>query len=180
MRLMKPAITLTCLAAMLALSACDNTPAATGMSDAEKAMSDKVASLEAQLTETKAGGSGPDAAPHADSGPAAYIVNLKDGDTVPSPFRVVFGVYGKGVAPALTQKDGTGHHHLLIDTELTPEEMKFAIPSDAQHIHYGAGQTEAVLELPPGAHTLQLVFGDLHHEQFAPPIMSQKITVTVK
>lgn len=180
MRPVKPAIAATVLVAILALTACDKAPAATGMSDAEKAMADKVATLEAALTEAKAGGTGPDAAPHADAGPGVYIVNLKDGDTVSSPFRVVFGVYGKGVAPALTQKDGTGHHHLLVDTELTSEELKFAIPSDAQHIHYGAGQTETVLELPAGAHTLQLVFGDLHHEQFAPPIMSQKITVTVK
>ena len=118
---------------------------------------------------------------HADAGPAVYFVNLKDGDTVTSPFRVVFGVYGKGVAPAGVDKPDTGHHHLLVDTELTHEEMQFAIPNDAQHIHFGTGATERVLELPAGQHTLQLVFGDMNHELHKPnPLMSQKITITVK
>lgn len=63
-----------------------------------------------------------------------------------SPVRVVFGLYGrKGVAPALTDKENTGHHHLLVDTELTAEEMRFAIPNDAQRIHFGGGQTETML-----------------------------------
>jgi hypothetical protein len=118
---------------------------------------------------------------HSDPGPAVYFVNLRDGQTVTSPFRVVFGVYGKGVAPALIEKENTGHHHLLIDTELTEEEKAFAIPNDAQHMHFGGGQTETVLQLPAGQHTLQLVFGDLNHELHKPtPIMSQKITITVK
>lgn len=118
---------------------------------------------------------------HTDPGPAVYFVNLRDGQTVTSPFRVVFGVYGKGVAPALVDKENTGHHHLLIDTELSEEEMQYAIPNDAQHMHFGGGQTETVLQLPAGQHTLQLVFGDMNHELHKPtPIMSQKITVTVK
>lgn len=120
---------------------------------------------------------------HSNSGPAVYIVNLKDGDTVTSPFRVVFGLHGAGVgiAPALTEKENTGHHHLLIDTELSEEEMEYAIPNDEQHLHFGAGQTETVLMLPAGQHTLQLVFGDLNHELHKPtPIMSEKITITVQ
>ena len=119
-------------------------------------------------------------APPADTAPAVYFVNLEDGDTVTSPFRVVFGVFGLGVAPALTEKDMTGHHHLLIDTELSDEEMEYAIPNDDNHRHFGGGQTEVVLDLPPGEHTLQLNFGDLNHEQFDPPIMSDKITITVE
>lgn len=118
---------------------------------------------------------------HADGGPRAYFVNLHDGQTVPPTFRVVFGVYGIGVAPALTDKPDTGHHHLLIDTELTPEEMQFAIPKDDKHMHFGGGQTEVVLNLQPGPHTLQLVFGDMNHEIHKPnPIMSDKITVNVQ
>ena len=97
-----------------------------------------------------------------------------------SPFRVVFGVSGLGVAPALTEKELTGHHHLLINTELSEEEMEYAIPNDDQHRHFGGGQTETVLDLPPGQHTLQLNFGDLNHEQFDPPVMSEKITITVE
>ena len=118
---------------------------------------------------------------HADAGPAVYFVNIKDGDVVTSPFRVVFGVYGIGVAPALTDKPNTGHHHLLIDTELTAEEMQYAIPKDDQHRHFGGGETETVLMLGPGQHTLQLVFGDMNHELHKPThIMSKKITITVK
>lgn len=118
---------------------------------------------------------------HAEAGPRAYFVNLRDGMSVPQSFRVVFGVYGIGVAPALTDKPNTGHHHLLIDTELNDEEKQFAIPNDEQHMHFGGGQTEVVLQLPPGPHTLQLVFGDLNHELHKPaPIMSDKITVNVQ
>lgn len=118
---------------------------------------------------------------HTDPGPAVYFVNLRDGQTVASPFRIVFGVYGLGVAPALIEKENTGHHHLLIDTELSEEEMQYAIPNDERHLHFGGGQTETVLQLPAGQHTLQLVFGDLNHELHKPaPIMSQKITINVK
>jgi hypothetical protein len=109
-----------------------------------------------------------------------YIINLKDGDTVASPFKVQFGLTGMGVAPAGVEKPNTGHHHLIIDTTLTPEQLKQAIPADAQHIHYGGGQTEAMITLPPGKHTLQLVLGDWSHIPHVPPVMSTPITITVK
>lgn len=118
---------------------------------------------------------------HGAAGPMVYFVNLRDGQTVPQSFRVVFGVSGIGVAPALIDKPNTGHHHLLIDTELTEEEKTFAIPNDEKHMHFGGGQTEVVLQLSPGPHTLQLAFGDLNHELHKPtPIMSPKITVNVQ
>ena len=61
------------------------------------------------------------------------------------------------------------------------EEKQYAIPNDAQHMHFGGGQTETVLQLPAGQHTLQLVFGDLNHELHKPnAIMSEKITITVR
>ncbi len=120
-----------------------------------------------------------DTTPHPDEGPGVYIVNLSDGDVVTSPFRVVFGAYGIGVAPALTEKENTGHHHLLIDETLEGEELDYAIPADDNHIHFGGGQTETVLDLAPGEHTLQLVFGDLNHDLFEPPIWSDVITITV-
>ena len=106
---------------------------------------------------------------HGASGPMVYFVNLRDGMTVPQSFRVVFGLSGMGVAPALVDKPNTGHHHLLIDTELSEEEKAFAIPNDEKHMHFGGGQTEVVLQLPPGPHTLQLT-----------AIMSEKITVNVQ
>ena len=164
------------LAAAL-LAACNpSTPAATGATPAEVDAAKTAAVAEARAADLAAA-----SAVHPDAGPAVYIVNLKDGATLASPFRVVFGVYGMGIAPALMAKENTGHHHLLIDTELSDEEKQFAIPNDPQHMHFGGGQTETVLQLPAGQHTLQLVFGDLNHELHKPaPIMSQKITITVK
>jgi hypothetical protein len=114
------------------------------------------------------------------AGAKVYIINLKDGDTVTSPFKVQFGLTGMGVAPAGVEKPNTGHHHLIIDTKLTPDELKAPIASDAQHMHFGGGQTEAMITLPPGKHTLQLVLGDWSHIPHAPPVMSTPITVTVK
>jgi hypothetical protein len=111
---------------------------------------------------------------------AVYIISPKDGDTVTSPFKVQFGLTGMGVAPAGVEKPNTGHHHLIIDATLSPEELKEPIASDAKHVHFGAGQTEAMVTLPPGKHTLQLVLGDWSHVPFNPPIMSPVVTVTVK
>jgi hypothetical protein len=113
-------------------------------------------------------------------GATVYFINLKDGDTVTSPFKVQFGLTGMGVAPAGSQNPNTGHHHLLIDTQLSPEQMKQPIPADAQHRHFGGGQTEAVLMLPAGQHTVQLVFADGSHIPHNPPVVSSVITVTVK
>jgi hypothetical protein len=114
------------------------------------------------------------------SGAKVYIINVKDGDEVTSPFLVQFGLSGMGVAPAGVEKPNTGHHHLLIDTRMTDEEMKQPIPSDDTHKHFGGGQTEAMVTLPPGKHTLQLLFGDWSHIPHSPPVMSEPITITVK
>ncbi len=122
----------------------------------------------------------PDASPHADAGPAVYIVNLHDGDVVHSPFRVVFGLYGYGIAPAGVDHPRTGHHHLLIDTKLEGDALDYAIPSDAQHKHFGGGQTETVLSLPPGKHTLQLMLGNYQHVPIKAVRPSTPITITVK
>jgi hypothetical protein len=109
-----------------------------------------------------------------------YFINLKDGDKVQSPFKIQFGLSGMGVAPAGGEKPNTGHHHLLIDTTLTPEQAKEPIPADDRHLHFGGGQTETMLTLSPGRHTLQLVLGDWSHVPFDPPIVSPAITVDVK
>jgi hypothetical protein len=109
-----------------------------------------------------------------------YFINLKDGDSVKSPFKVQFGLSGMGVAPAGVEKPKTGHHHLLVDATLTPEQAKEPIPADEHHLHFGGGQTETTLTLPPGRHTLQLVLGDWSHVPFDPPIVSPVITVDVK
>ena len=114
------------------------------------------------------------------AGAKVYIINLKDGADVTSPFLVQFGLSGMGVAPAGVEKPNTGHHHLLIDTKLTAEQMKEPIPADDTHKHFGGGQTEAMVTLPKGQHTLQLVLADWTHIPHVPPVMSEPITITVK
>jgi len=107
-----------------------------------------------------------------------YFITPTDGATVTSPVTVRFGLKGMGVAPAGIQKDATGHHHLLIDTDLPPLDQP--VPSDDHHKHFGAGQTETVIDLSPGKHTLQLLLGDFAHIPHEPPVMSPKITITVE
>jgi hypothetical protein len=116
----------------------------------------------------------------APPGASVYFISPKDGDSVASPFKVQFGLSGMGIAPAGVDKPKTGHHHLIIDTTLSPEELKQPIAADAKHVHFGGGQTETMVTLPPGKHTLQLVLGDWSHIPFDPPIVSSVITVTVK
>jgi len=122
------------------------------------------------------------AAPARQQAPAdarVYIISPQDGSTVGENVTVRFGLSGMGVAPAGVERANTGHHHLLIDVkELPPGDQP--IPSDAQHVHFGAGQTETVLHLKPGTHTLQLDLGDAGHRQFDPPLVSKKITIHVK
>ena len=115
------------------------------------------------------------------AGATVYFINLKDGDTVDSPFLVQFGLSGMGVAPAGVEKPNTGHHHLLIDaTALTEEQMKEPIPLDDHHKHFGGGQTETMVTLPEGKHSLQLVLADWTHIPHVPPVMSEPITITVR
>jgi hypothetical protein len=111
---------------------------------------------------------------------SVYFISPQNGDAVTNPFTVQFGLRGMGVAPAGVDKPNTGHHHLLIDTTLSPEQLTQPIVSDAQHLHFGGGQTETELTLPRGRHTLQLVLGDWSHTPFNPPIVSSVITITVK
>ncbi len=107
-----------------------------------------------------------------------YFINLDNGDTVTSPVRVQFGLSGMGVAPAGIEKANTGHHHLLVD--LAAVDVNAPLPADAQHRHFGAGQTETLLELTPGTHTLQLLLADQNHIPHHPVVMSERITVTVR
>ena len=109
-----------------------------------------------------------------------YFIGLKDGDTVTSPVTIRFGLSGMGVAPAGTQVENTGHHHLIIDDTIEGAALDAAIPMDEKHLHFGKGQTEASVTLPKGQHTLQLVLGDWSHIPLVPPVMSEPITITVK
>jgi hypothetical protein len=110
-------------------------------------------------------------------GAEAYFIDLKDGATVPEKFKISFGLKNMGVAPAGSDLANSGHHHLLIDTELPP--LNQPIPNDFKHLHFGAGQTEAEITLKPGPHTLQLLVGDKNHVPHSPPVMSPRIHVNV-
>jgi Domain of unknown function (DUF4399) len=112
------------------------------------------------------------------AGAEVYIISPQDGATVTSPVTIRFGLKGMGIAPAGIAFDNSGHHHLLIDADPPPLDKPF--PTDAQHVHFGKGQTETTLELKPGKHTLQLVLGDQLHVPHDPPVVSKKITITVK
>jgi hypothetical protein len=112
-------------------------------------------------------------------GTTVYFVTPANGATVSSPFTVRFGLKGMGIAPAGVNHPNTGHHHLLIDVAQTPN-FDAALPATDNIRHFGAGQTETELTLPPGQHTLQLVFADFLHIPHDKPIVSEKITITVK
>ncbi len=115
----------------------------------------------------------------APQGAEAYIIEPADGAVVQSPVTVRFGLRGMGVAPAGIEFAHTGHHHLLVDVEELPP-MDQPIPADDRHIHFGKGQTEVSIELPPGRHSLQLLLGDHLHRPHDPPVLSPRIHVTVE
>jgi Domain of unknown function (DUF4399) len=119
-------------------------------------------------------------------GAQVYFVNIQDGATVSNPVKIVMGLSGMGVAPAGVEKAGTGHHHILVDRAPLGKakggaaEFQENLPADDNHRHFGNGQTEMMLDLKPGTHTLQLVLGDHNHIPHNPPVMSPQITITVK
>jgi len=127
----------------------------------------------AAYSQAPAGG-GPTPSP---AGAAVYFIDIKNGDALPPKSTIHFGLRGMGVAPAGSDRENSGHHHLLIDSEQPPLDQP--IPNDFTHLHFGAGQTEAEVSLPPGEHTLQLVLGDRGHIPHSPPVMSERIRVRV-
>ena len=108
-----------------------------------------------------------------------YFIEPTDGQTVPQKFKIKFGLSGMGVAPAGTNHEKTGHHHVLIDGEILPDMSK-PLPSTDIIRHFGGGQTETELVLPAGKHTLQLLLGNYAHIPHDKPVLSKKITITVK
>ena len=118
--------------------------------------------------------------PQSVSAPGAtvFFVSPVDGATAGTPVELKFGVSGIAIAPAGESRENSGHHHVLVDTQLA--DMTQPIPLDAQHLHFGTGQTEATIELEPGTHTLQLVLGDGSHIPHIPPVVSNTITITVE
>ena len=114
----------------------------------------------------------------APSDAAVYLIEPEDGSTVPGVFTAQFGLSGMGVAPAGIEKENTGHHHLLIDLNTLPS-LDQPLAATDQIKHFGSGQTETELALPPGKHTLQLLLGNYAHVPHKKPVVSKKITITV-
>ena len=114
-------------------------------------------------------------APSAD----VYIISPLNGEEVSSPVAIRFGLSGMGVAPAGVDKPNTGHHHLLIDVDTLPD-LTMPVPASANHVHFGGGQTEVMLNLEPGEHSLQLLMGDKYHIPHNPTVLSEKIMIKVK
>lgn len=113
-------------------------------------------------------------------GAAAQSVDFtepKNGAVVSSPFKVKFAVTGMAVKPAGDMSDNTGHHHLIINGD----SMKVgeSIPFDEKHLHFGKGQTETDVTLPPGTYKLTMQFANGAHQSYGPGL-AKSITVTVK
>jgi hypothetical protein len=109
-----------------------------------------------------------------------YIIAPQNGAMVHGPVTVRFGLKGMGVAPAGVKFENTGHHHVIVDTDLSELKLDAPLPMTDKIVHFGKGQTETTLTLPPGKHTLELVFADYSHMSFDPPLHSKKITITVE
>ncbi|MBL4712851.1 MAG: DUF4399 domain-containing protein [Gammaproteobacteria bacterium] len=110
-------------------------------------------------------------------GANVYIISPADGEVVSSPVTIIFGLQGMGVSPAGLDKPKTGHHHLIVDGNSLPA---FDKPLGGDVMHFGGGQTEKIIELSKGKHTLQLLLGNYLHIPHNPPVISKKITVIVK
>ena len=115
----------------------------------------------------------------SNSNAEVFIISPLDKEVVSSPVEVIFGISNMTVAPAGIKKELSGHHHLIIDTDILPSLSK-PIPSDKKHLHFGKGQTRAFIDLKSGTHTLQLIFGDYMHIPHDKPLISKKITITVE
>jgi hypothetical protein len=115
----------------------------------------------------------------APAGAEVYFIAPQNGAKVHSPVTIKFGLKGMGIAPAGIKFDNTGHHHLLVDTDVSELNLDAPMPATDKIVHFGKGQTETTLTLTPGKHTLQLVFADYLHQSFNPPLTSKKITITV-
>ena len=113
-------------------------------------------------------------------GAKLYFILPVDGQIVSGEFKVQFGLSGMGVAPAGIKVKGTGHHHLLINTDVSTIDFTGSLPATDLIRHFGGGQTETVLKLPKGKHTLQLLLGNYVHIPHKKPVISDQITITVE
>ncbi len=154
------------------LAACSQEPTEAPLAEQtdatpDEAMSDESAHIPAALARTAS----PD-------GAGVFFITPADGATVSNPINIEFGIAGMDVVKAGNDQPNSGHHHLLIDTELP--DMGMPIPADEYHVHFGDGSTTTEITLPPGEHTLQMLLGDHLHIPHDPPLISETITITVE
>jgi hypothetical protein len=159
-------------ATFLILAACgqkaaDEPAAAQPDTNTESAASNEAAAEPAALPRTAS----------ADSASVFFIMPA-DGANVKNPIRIEFGIAGMDVVKAGDDQPNSGHHHLLIDTDLP--DLGLPIPADEHHVHFGDGSTTTEITLPPGEHTLQMLLGDHLHIPHNPPLVSKQITITVE
>ncbi|MDH3350755.1 MAG: DUF4399 domain-containing protein [Gammaproteobacteria bacterium] len=112
------------------------------------------------------------------AGARVFFITPGDGDTVPNPITLEFGIEGMSVVAAGISAAHSGHHHLLVDTDMP--DLNLPIPADANHIHFGDASTSTELTLAPGPHTLRLLLADHLHIPHDPPVVSDPITITVQ
>ena len=116
---------------------------------------------------------------HSNKNKRIFFTNLSDGESVTSPVTVRFGIKGMSIVPAGINKPMSGHHHLLINLENLPD-MTMPIHADKKNLHFGKGQTETIIELPKGKHSLQLLLGNYMHVPHKVPFLSEKIEIIVE
>ena len=109
-------------------------------------------------------------------GASVFFITPANGETVSGPVRIEFGIDGMDVVKAGVSQPHSGHHHLLIDTDLP--DVGLPIPADEHHIHFGDGSTSTEISLPAGQHTLQMLLGDHLHIPHDPPLVSEPLTIT--
>ncbi len=170
MKSTRPFTMITGIAALLSISAC-------GQQDSGPAAADESSTDMAAAAVTEQPMSVPLRTASA-AGAAVFFMTPGDGDTVSSPVTVEFGLSGMSVVAAGVNEAHSGHHHLLVDTDLP--NMGLPIPADSNHIHFGDASTSTELTLEPGEHTLRLLLGDHLHIPHDPPIMSDTITIIIK
>jgi hypothetical protein len=112
------------------------------------------------------------------AGARVFFITPADGDVISGPVQLEFGLSGMEVAPAGDDRPGSGHHHIIIDSELPV--LGLPVPADDHHVHFGDGRTMTELTLGPGQHTLQLLFADHLHIPHDPPLFSEQIRITVE
>lgn len=120
----------------------------------------------------------PPSPPVNETGARVFFTNLTDGATVSSPLNVTMSSENFAIQPAGEIVDGTGHLHILIDSDCTP--VGEVVIKDETHLHYGQGQLEAELILTPGQHTLCLQAANGAHIALPGAGMTQQVTITVQ